>query len=123
MNTEYFMLKVEGGSPPRKIHETLEEAMAEAERLVQKENAAVDVLVATYRCVPKVRRTKDIVEDLTSDSSFPYALAKEVIDRLLNLQTLVDGAYTAVEERGGPHAPPAVQTWRECWLALAKSLI
>ena len=118
MNTEYYMLKVEGKGNPSKVHATLEEAQDEAERLCQKENAIVDVLVATYRCVPTERYTGKILDELHT-GDITEELVDETLDRLVDLHNLVDGAYTTVELYK-PTTPSGKQ-WRTDWLAKAKS--
>lgn len=118
MNTEYYMLKVEGKGNPSKVHATLEEAQEEAERLCHKENAAVDVLVATYRCRPAVRHTEKILDQLHT-GVVDDVLIEETLDRLIELHNLVDGAYTTVELY--KPTTPSGKKWREDWLAKAKS--
>jgi hypothetical protein len=118
MDNEYYMLKVEGKGNPSKVHLTLEEAQDEAERLCHKENCPVDVLVATYRCVPTQRHTGKILDDLHT-GTITEELVEETLDRLVDLHDLVDGAYTTVELY--KPSTPSGKKWREDWLAKAKS--
>jgi hypothetical protein len=118
MDNEYYMLKVEGKGNPSKVHLTLEEAQDEAERLCHKENCPVDVLVATYRCVPAIRHTDKILNDLI-DGPVTEEQVEETLDRLVDLHNLVDGAYTTVELY--KPTTPAGKKWREDWLAKAEA--
>ena len=107
MNSEYYMLKVEGKGNPSKIHLSLEEAQDEAERLCRKENCPVDVLVATYRCVPATRHTDKILNDLI-DGPVTDAQVEETLDRLVELDGLLaqrDGQVVELEHHLSLGAP------------------
>lgn len=92
IDTQYYMLYVDGKKAPTVKHTDLDAARAEAERICNKENRPVDLLVAVATCNPKgIKSTDDLIKDLLHYNS--VVNVDEVADRLAYLQNLVEDAY------------------------------
>jgi len=97
MNTEapsYYMLRVEGRGVPTAVHEDIEIAMQEAERLSAKESKPVDLLMAVVRCspIPKPETTESLLKRLALSTDTGEVI-KDAMLRVAHLQELVDAAY------------------------------